>query len=124
MPSFLKIGGSSNISLNMSNGDYYELTGLDANGQVLQEINVQIISGDDPRTEGGILLPEPQSLNYRKVTYNIVNKDFAGSFTIVVNAPNTINGQEAVGIGGNFNFAYITTLVDQNTWALPQPYEN
>jgi hypothetical protein len=123
MPTFVKIGGASNITINAPTGDAWELTGLDANGNVLQEINVQVLTGDTPLNPCEILLPTPESLNYRKVTFNIVNKGTGGTIINLNGQDATINGFGTIQTNGNTSFPYILTLIDENTWSLPVPLE-
>jgi len=114
------IGGGSNVSLNASvNNDYY-LTGLDANGNVLLQINVTIISGATPLPQVNVFLPSIQSLNFRNVVVVFDYRDYDGE--IVVNRfpfLDSINGIDQIIVGQGAGSSGIVQVTGSNSWFAP-----
>jgi hypothetical protein len=114
------IGGGSNVSLNASENNDYYLTGLDANGKVLLQINVTIFSGGSPTPQVNVFLPSIQSLNFRNVVVVFEYRDYDGE--IVVNRfPDLdfINGTDQIIVGQGAASSGIVQVTGSNSWFAP-----
>lgn len=117
----VNIGGSSNVTINGSSTDQYFLTGLDANGKVLSEINVKIIAGTSPATMLFIYLPDIASLNFRNITFNIDMNDYTTDVNIAGGSiSNSINGGfMPVNIGGGSRRVVPVQSLSWRNWFVP-----
>lgn len=112
-------GGSANITLDLTKSQNWELTGLDNNGQVLENVNVKVSTLGSTATSIQIILPTIESLNYRNVVFNIDTNDYGQNIVLVANGSNTINGE------GSLTIAYVELAVAQisvsssTNWTLP-----
>ena len=112
-------GGSSFIVIDGSSTDTFYLTGLDANGKVLQFVNVQIDGGLTPQTDIGIFLPLISSVNGRIVQFNINSNNYAGDVYLNAQVGNFINGVAQVISQTNTNVVTTCTSGSTNNWILP-----
>jgi hypothetical protein len=112
-------GGSSFIVIDGSSTDTFYLTGLDANGKVLQSVNVQINGGLTPQTDIGIFLPLISSVGGRTVQFNINSNDYAGDVYLNAQVGNFINGVAQVISQTNTNVVTTCTSGSKNNWILP-----
>ena len=117
----VNIGGSSNVTINGSSTDQYYLTGLDANGKVLSEINVKIIAGLTPEASIFIFLPVIANLNFRNVTFNFNMNDYTGAVTIVGGSiSQSVNGLfSPINIGGGARRVVPVQSLSFNNWFVP-----
>lgn len=93
MPPLLprKIGGSTNVSVDATSWSKYELTGLDAQGQVVPELNVKLIAGESPNDPVTLILPLISSLNNRRMTIFLNSNDYPYSILVQSQGSNLIN---------------------------------
>jgi hypothetical protein len=112
-------GGSSFIVIDGSSTDTFYLTGLDANGKVLQSVNVQINAGLTPQTDIGIFLPLISSVGGRTVQFNINSNNYAGDVYLNAQVGNFINGVAQVISQTNTNVVTTVTSGSAKNWILP-----
>ena len=112
-------GGSSFIVIDGSSSDTFYLTGLDANGKVLQFVNVQINAGLTPLADIGIFLPLISSINGRTVQFNINSNNYAGDIYLNAQVGNFINGVAQVISQTNTNVVTTVTSGSAKNWILP-----
>lgn len=99
-------GGSQNLKIYLSKlvaGTPY-LTGLDANGQVLENIFVEIVKDTDIIPEDLVIyLPSMISLNNRSVSFfiNMGNYGSVGGNVIVSSLTEQINGNNSISLYAN-----------------------
>lgn len=119
MPTTTIIGGSSVITIDGSSTNLFQLTGLDANGKVLTQINVKVIGGATPQATLTILLPLISSINGRTIQFNINSNDYAGDVTLAPAVGNTINGIASVISQTNIDVVTTITTGSATNWILP-----
>jgi hypothetical protein len=112
-------GGSSFIVIDGSSTDTFYLTGLDANGKVLQSVNVQINAGLTPQSTLGIFLPLISSVGGRTVQFNINSNNYAGDVYLNAQVGNFINGVAQVISQTTINTVTTVTSGSANNWVLP-----
>jgi hypothetical protein len=111
-------GGSANITLDLAQGTDWELNGLDANGKVLQSVNVKIKT-NGLATTMNLTLPTIASLNNRNVVFNIDSNDYGNSIVVKAGVDNTINGKaELTTAYPNFSVVPVSSTSSVN-WTLP-----
>jgi hypothetical protein len=111
-------GGSANITLDLAQGGNWELNGLDANGKVLQSVNVKIKTNGLVTTIN-LTLPTIASLNNRNVVFNIDTNDFGGSVVLIAGSGNLINGEATLTTAyANFSVVPVSSTSSVN-WTLP-----
>jgi hypothetical protein len=117
------IGNTANVIIDGSNStDTWILNGLDANGKVLQEINVKIVAGATPVASIPIQLPAIASLNFRSVTININANDFAGAIALskLTGTSNTLNGlATSINVGGGAGRVVPIISNSSSNWFIP-----
>jgi hypothetical protein len=118
MPTTIK-GGSSVITIDGSSTNTFQLTGLDANGKVLTQINVKVIAGATPQATLNITLPLIASINGRTIQFNINSNDYAGDVTLAPAVGNTINGIASVISQTTFEVVTTITTGSATNWILP-----
>jgi hypothetical protein len=111
-------GGSANITLDLAQGTDWELNGLDANGKVLQSVNVKIKT-NGLATTMNLTLPTIASLNNRNVVFNIDSNDYGNSIVVKAGVDNTINGKaELTTAYPEFAVVPVSSTSGEN-WTLP-----
>lgn len=112
-------GGSSFIVIDGSSTDTFYLTGLDANGKVLQFVNVQVNAGLTPQADIGIFLPLISSVNGRTVQFNINSNNYAGDIYLNAQVGNFINGVAQIISQTDTNVVTTVTTGSAKTWIVP-----
>jgi hypothetical protein len=111
-------GGSANITLDLAQYTNWELTGLDANGKVLQSVNVKI-KGNGIGTNVYLTLPTIASLNNRNVVFNIDTNDFGDNIILTAGNGNFINGEATLTTAyAKFSVVPVSSTSSVN-WTLP-----
>jgi hypothetical protein len=116
----IQSGGSSNVVIDGSLFVYNQLTGLDANGQLLTKINVRIEKTLTPQGNIYLLLPNIESINNRVITFDINSSEFDGTITVVGDAGNTINGQSSIDLQEGTNIVTPVFVGSSNNWIIPE----
>lgn len=114
----IKIGGSSNVILDLAVSTGWELTGLDANGKVLQSLNVKV-KPDGVATTFNLTLPTIASLNNRTCTYNIDTNDYGKAIVVIAGSGNFVNGEATLTIAYPKESVTPITSTSSDNWTLP-----
>jgi hypothetical protein len=121
MASSIKIGGSANVTLDLSVSTNWELTGLDSSGRILPSLNVKIkqkVLLPLP-TSVSITLPTIASLNNRPCVYNIDSNNFGQDIILVAGLDNFVNGVATLTISYPTNSVTPITASSGDNWTLP-----
>lgn len=118
MPSLVNIGGSANVNIDLSSGNAWELTGLDANGNLLPEVNVNFVNGATASSQL-IFLPSLKSINYRIVNFNLFINDYTYDLQIQASFPDLISGQGSINLPSAPSETCIPISSKGKTWFAP-----
>ena len=123
-------GGSSNVFLNLVEDpdNHFQLTGLDANGQVLLTVNVTIVKGSSSAVKLYMYLPSIASLNFRKVSFILNIGDYDKQVFLFTQPNDFFNGLDLSTTPLSYtaiaNISGKVTVGSDNSWTSSRPRFN